>query len=335
MLLTLLVACLLPGQRSFAAAPCVDGEVHVVVSGDDVASRDLQARLAGDSRPLVDANLCPVVAVAIEAVARGWLVRVDDVDGRRSERLVGDMDTAAAWVETWLLSAAEPLPKVAKSEARDARESSIGGAGSSASVSEPLAADGGALWAPQFQIAAFVEGAASDGKGAGGGIRARACRQFGPVCIGGGLRLAYSNSQDGKFDQPELHQLNTGLAATVDYGFRIGPLRLVAGGALGLLWRHEAMAGISWVPARGTLGPEFGASLRAHFPLGGAWSLSGGIFASVAPFNNDMYGDGLSDSVPMPPPNADGTDPPRGSYSSTPWSAGIGIGIHFAGGSIP
>jgi hypothetical protein len=162
-----------------------------------------------------------------EPGARGYLLRIEDPFGRRSERRVGDAETAASLIETWLApeteSATESAARTAAARGQVADETEMRAA-------PPKASD--VDW--RVTGAAEIGISAADSLWYGGAITA--CGSVGALCAGGRLRLARDDNffdldhDSGSRSAVELLALAAwplrthGVALTPLVGFGVGRL---------------------------------------------------------------------------------------------------------------
>jgi hypothetical protein len=213
-----------------------------------------------------------------EPGARGYVLRIQDAFGRRSERRISDAETAASLIESWLAPEAESAPQVAERPA----------------VARPQATDETETRAapPPASAGWRITGAAEIGVSGGDSLwyggAVTACGSMGPLCVGGRLRMAHDDNffdldhDSGSRSAVELLALAAwplmahGVTLTPLLGFGVGRLHadnpnLIDGEAdmpggedLGLRMEAAASAGFS-LSRYLTLAAELGA---AH-----AWSI--------------------------------------------------------------
>lgn len=169
------------GRASAATCPpsaTVTGAARIVepvraILRDHQVSTD--ARECGEAARRVHAWLIG------EPGARGYVLRIEDPFGRRSERRVGDAETAASLIESWVApemeSSSEPPTRSATARAQLIDETETRAA-------PPV------LGAPEWRVTGAAEIGTSGGDSLWYGGTITACGSAGPLCAGGRLRLA-------------------------------------------------------------------------------------------------------------------------------------------------
>ena len=120
-----------------------------------------------------------------EPGARGYVLRIQDAFGRRSERRISDAGTAASLIESWLapeaVSAPEPaaLSAPAHPQATDETETR---------AAPPPVTTGG------WRITGAAEIGISGGDSLWYGGAVTACGTMGPLCVGGRLRMIHDDN---------------------------------------------------------------------------------------------------------------------------------------------
>jgi len=214
-----------------------------------------------------------------EPGGRGYVLRIEDPFGRRSERRIGDAETAASLIESWLAPETETVPAlntqpgVAHQQATDETETR---------AAPPAASP------PGWRVAGALELGTSGGDSLWYGSAVTACGTVGALCVGGRLRMARDDNffdldhDSGSRSAVELLALaawplaGNGVTLTPLVGFGVGRLHgdnpnltdgeadMPGGDDIGLRLEASASAGFS-LSRRLTLVAELGA---AH-----AWSL--------------------------------------------------------------
>jgi len=113
-----------------------------------------------------------------EPGARGYVLRIEDPFGRRSERRIGDAETAASLIESWLAPETEAVaskPASAHRQVADETETR---------AAPPVAS------APSWRFSGAVELGTSGADSLWYGGAVTACGTVGPLCAGGRLRMA-------------------------------------------------------------------------------------------------------------------------------------------------
>lgn len=174
---------------------------------------------------------CPAVAVRIDRTATGLRVSIRDPDGRRSERVVSDADTAAALVESWARpelgapSHARPAAATVTARARDPE---------TPATLQPVIVYA-AQPRPIAVAATTTASVASDGS-AWLGLDAGACVQIGPVCAGAMVRTRLDSEVVGASERQETSRLGVDLLLTADRPSLWGRTRLRPGIGAGVGW---------------------------------------------------------------------------------------------------
>jgi hypothetical protein len=217
-----------------------------------------------------------------EPGVRGYLLRIQDPFGRKSERRISDAETAASLIESWLAPEAETAPVAAERPAV---------AGAQAADETEIRAAKPTAAAAAWRISGAAELATSGQESLWYGGSVTACGAVGPLCLGGRLRIAHDDRffdldhDTGDRSAIELLALAAwplaahGVTLTPLLGFGVGRLhadnpKLIDGEAdlpggedIGLRLEAAASAGLS-LSGHLTLVGELGA---AH-----AWSLESG-----------------------------------------------------------
>jgi hypothetical protein len=136
-----------------------------------------------------DAGECAVSAARVHATVvaepgvRGYVLRIEDPFGRKSERHIGDAETAASLIESWLVPETEgvtaPPPATTRAQAVDETETRAA-----------KDADAGGSW----RITGAAEIATNGGESLWYGGSVTACGTVGAWCLGGRLRFARDDS---------------------------------------------------------------------------------------------------------------------------------------------
>ena len=119
-----------------------------------------------------------------EPGARGYVLRIQDPFGRKSERRISDAETAASLIESWLVPETESAPLVAErphlARAQAADETEV------RAVKPP---DGG-----EWRIGGAAEIGISGGESLWYGGSVTACGSVGALCLGGRLRMVHDDN---------------------------------------------------------------------------------------------------------------------------------------------
>ncbi len=163
-------AAVCPPTATVSGAARIVEPVRAILRAHDVST---DARTCSGDATRVQASL------AAEPGARGYVLRIEDPFGRKSERRVGDAETAASLIESWLAPETESLPApvsrstLARAQVADEPEKR-------AQEPDPIG---------NWRITGALEIATSgeDSLWYGGAITA--CGTIGALCVGGRLRL--------------------------------------------------------------------------------------------------------------------------------------------------
>jgi len=119
-----------------------------------------------------------------EPGARGYVLRIQDPFGRKSERRISDAETAASLIESWLPPEADSAPLVAErapvARAQAADENVI------RAVKPPAGSD--------WRISGAAEIGISGGDSLWYGGSVTACGSVGTLCLGGRLRMVHDDN---------------------------------------------------------------------------------------------------------------------------------------------
>ena len=269
------LSCLLAyGRASAATCPpsaTVTGAARIV---EPVRS------ILRDHDVSTDARKCGEVAKRVQAWligepgARGYVLRIKDPFGRRSERRVGDAETAASLIESWLApeteSVSEPAARRAAAPAQVADEIETRAAPPHASAAD-------------WRVTGAAEIGTSGGDSLWYGGTLTACGSVGALCAGGRLRLARDDNffdldhDSGSRSAIELLALAAwpllahGVTLTPLLGFGVGRLH----GNNPILADGEAdMPGGDDIGLRMEAAASAGFSLNRHLTLVGELSAS-------------------------------------------------------------
>jgi hypothetical protein len=119
-----------------------------------------------------------------EPGARGYVLRIQDPFGRKSERRISDAETAASLIESWLAPETESAPLVAErapvARAQAADETEV-------RAVKPAAGD-------DWRISGAAEIGISGGESLWYGGSVTACGSVGALCLGGRLRMVHDDN---------------------------------------------------------------------------------------------------------------------------------------------
>jgi hypothetical protein len=181
-----------------------------VAAGEPTLVRELGERLAASGIATTSSPGCPAARVRVEPRGEQIRIEVTDTFGRTGTRLVHDVATAAAIVESWtsqeIDAGSMPEAPAADPAVRAARPWRDG----ATAAFESAAGSDGSLW-----LGAAITG----------------CVRIGALCAGAlarGTRDAIESSSMVHYDTQEL-----GALATVDLPRRVGRLVITPGAALG------------------------------------------------------------------------------------------------------
>jgi hypothetical protein len=119
-----------------------------------------------------------------EPGARGYVLRIQDPFGRKSERRISDAETAASLIESWLAPEAETAPVVAK---RPAMAHAQVADQTETRAAKPPAGGG-------WRISGAAEIGISGGDSLWYGGSVTACGPVGALCLGGRLRMVHDDN---------------------------------------------------------------------------------------------------------------------------------------------
>lgn len=214
-----------------AAAPTCPPAV--IVAGDVAATKRITELLAARTiAPPTEG--CPAVRASIEPFGGELLVSILDLDGRRTQREVADVETAAALIESFTLSAlpapavSTPLPAPPAPPApHDLDEQPailvthigdkrlVRGA-LAASLESSLASDG-SVWL---------------------GVKVRACVDLGPLCVGGAARFSRDAELTGSAERTETARSESAVLLTAEWPIMRGRWSIAPGLGIGVGWVH-------------------------------------------------------------------------------------------------
>ena len=165
-----------PHAATVLGAARIAEPVRAILRAHDVSTDDGECR----------ATTARVQAWLIaESGLRGYVLRIQDPFGRKSERRISDAETAASLIESWLVPEAESLPvvaaqpTVARTQASDETE---------VRAAKPPPASAG--W--RISGAAEIGHSGGDSLWYGGSVTA--CGSVGALCLGGRLRMVHDDN---------------------------------------------------------------------------------------------------------------------------------------------
>ena len=243
--------------------------VRAILRAHDVSTGDGQCK---DTTARVQAWLIA------EPGVRGYVLRIQDPFGRKSERRISDAETAASLIESWLAPESDGVavvatgPAVARAQAADETETR---------AAKPTPSAG-------WRISGAAEIATSGEESLWYGASVTSCGSIGAVCLGGRLRMLH----DDRFfdldhdtgDRSAVELLALAALPFATHGVTLTPLlgfgvaRLHADNPV-LLDGEADMAGGDDIGLRLEAAASAGLSLSGHLTLVGelgashAWSL--------------------------------------------------------------
>lgn len=223
--LGLLVVAVAVGPAA-ATAPCPPA---VVVAGEPAIAAAI-TRLLGDRGILAPVDGCPAERASVDSFEGEIVVSIVDVDGRRTQRQVADLATAAALIETFSMTA--PLPSGSSRpptspplEVHDiedqpevflprlpGRRTVLGAVG--ASIGSSLASDG-SVWLSSSGFA---------------------CVDLGRLCVGGAARYSRDAGLSGSAEKTETTRSETDVLLSVEVPMNSGGWSFSPGLGLGIGW---------------------------------------------------------------------------------------------------
>ena len=240
--------------------------VRAILRDHDVST---DARECGEATKRVHAWLLG------EPGARGYVLRIEDPFGRRSERRVADAETAASLIESWLAPETESASKPAASTAPRTQVADE----TETRAAPPKASD--ADW--RVIGAAEIGTSGADSLWYGGTLTA--CGSVGALCVGGRLRLA---RDDNFFDldhdsgsRSAVELLALAAWPLLAHGVRLTPL---LGFGVGRLHGNNPILadGEADMPGGDDIGLRLEAAASAGFSLNRHLTLVGELGASHA-----------------------------------------------------
>jgi hypothetical protein len=191
----------------------------VVAQGDPALVTGLTTRLAANGVATSSTDGCPTLRVNIERRGAQLHVRLADASERTGERLVQDIATAAAVVESWTYQEIEAgtLPEVPAESPVLLGPRRTTRSGISASVLSGLGTDGGTTWI-------------------GGSLSA--CMRIGSLCAGLTLRSQLDTRASGDTTAINQSLYTLGALATLDLPHKLGSFILSPGIGVGYTYLH-------------------------------------------------------------------------------------------------
>ncbi|MDB4963621.1 MAG: hypothetical protein JWP01_3620 [Myxococcales bacterium] len=209
-----------------ATPPCPPA---VIVAGEPATAAAI-TRLLGERGILAPLEGCPAERASVDSFEGEIVVSIVDVDGRRTQRQVADLATAAALIETFSVTA--PLPS-----------------GSSRPKAPPPlevhdVEDQPEVFVPQLPGRRTVPGAvgvsigssfASDGSVwlSSSGF---ACVDLGRLCVGGAARYSRDAELSGRGEKTETTRSETDVLLSVEVPIHTGRWSFSTGLGLGIGW---------------------------------------------------------------------------------------------------
>jgi hypothetical protein len=254
-----------PAATVLGAARIVE-PVRAILHAHDVSTGDGEC---GETTARVQAWLIG------EPGVNGYVLRIQDPFGRKSERRISDAETAASLIESWLAPEAESVPvaatgsPVARTQATDETETR-------AAKPAPVAG---------WQISGAAEIGISGGDSLWYGGAVTACGSVGALCLGGRLRMVHDDNffdldhDSGSRSAVELLALAAWPLAT--HGVTLTPL---LGFGVGRLHANNPILidGEADMPGGDDFGLRLEAAASAGLSLSGHLTLVGELGASRA-----------------------------------------------------
>ncbi len=212
-------------------------------------------------------------------------VQIRDVEGRKSERLVSDVNSAATVIESWTQKASNAMlqlpPDVKAPAIRQAADSE---------TPPPLTKE----VQPQIKSASPVKllGAAESALASDGSLwvsaNAGACVLLGPTCTGMFVRMAVDTRASGESERLSTARFALDFMLSSDLPFSAGPIRFRPGVAVGAGWMRttdgRAGAGGDQTEEFDGGGPRANAHLMAGFSASDQLVLEAGLHGDVLLF---------------------------------------------------
>jgi hypothetical protein len=180
---------------------------------------------------LPTANSCPAVRAVITKQDQSLRIRIEDSNGRVSERTVAEVETAATLIESWARDDVK-LPVPAPINDRTARKAETPvPTPTGTKLDKPIVERPAKAW---VDIGAEFS-AGFDGSTWFGGTVA-ACLSLGPVCAGALAGISVDLAATGDSQKLRTDRMGMVLVATVEYPIRLTPVSVRPGLGLGAEW---------------------------------------------------------------------------------------------------
>lgn len=205
----------------------------VLITGAPALTEDIQIALEQRGIAFVQADGCPSVKVRIEAATTGLAVSIEDPDGRRSDRVVGDAATAAAWIDSWAhpdLGAGALVHGATSADkpAFVARDTEIPAVLEQVIIHQAQ---------PQaISVAARTTASVANDRSIWAGIDVGACVQIGSVCAGAVVRTRLDTATVGASEHYETRRTAVDLLVGAELSYTRGTTHLHPGAGVGLGW---------------------------------------------------------------------------------------------------
>ncbi len=201
----------------------------VILVGDAITIQEIAAVLRV---PVVDAprENCPTERADVERVdvagrPSALRISITDADGRRTERQVSDVATAATVIESFaIVEGTAPAIHAVSRTTRDPEQPPI-------AITRNIA-----IAQARGAIGVALESAVATDRSIWFGIAASGCVQLGPTCVGGQARVARDAAIAGDAKQTSSSRTSADLLFTVDVPLNLAVLTITPGAGLGVGW---------------------------------------------------------------------------------------------------
>ena len=282
-----------------------------VLKGDPSVIQAIQEILAGRGIGAAPMAGCRAAEVVVESRPQGFLMQIEDVDGRRVERMAVSIDSAASVIESWVRGdlASETLhPPVAENPEPDVTVETPDEI--EADSDADLISDSGPSPKKALIDLGFEGGGGFDGSVWLGGVL-EGCAVLGPTCLGAAAKIGADPSATGDSSILETRRMIIDLLAMLDFpiafdrvtlrpGLDVGAAFIRStklgqdGGGENLVGENEFVENARWEF-------EVGGHLRGSIELGRGFGLLVGVGVSVLPLADTSpfdYDDTLLASSP-------------------------------------
>ncbi len=275
-----------------AQTPCIP---VANVTGDAALARSVQERLAIRGVPVTGKSACGSIVVALADLGGKVRVNITDPDGRRSERVVADVDGAVAIGESWARrDVVSPLlARPIEPPALSGDQTPSPSVRKTPPLDEPDRFRG-------IELAAVGEGGMSGDGALWTGARAEACFSVKGFCLGALVRYARDTGGRGPTAKIGAARSGLDLIAMAQRPLRTGRFTLSPGAGIGQasVFAQGVIAGME--DRETETGLTARAQIAVSYAVVGAWALRLDVAGGFSPFVRTTFGDATDTDPALP-----------------------------------